>query len=252
MIEVTAIIQARMGSTRLPGKVLKQIAGKSVLGHILDRLGHSELLKGIIVATSTSDDDEEIVAEAEARGVPCFRGSEPDVLDRFYQAAAENDLKYIARITGDCPLYDPFHLDELILKLSELNREEVTIDYLTNCTVKRTFPRGVDSEIFTFDALESTWREAVEQSHREHVTPYIYSQPGRFRLHSVESEEDLSGYRLTLDAKEDLELLKILIEELGGGSKPFTMGDIVEFLRNQPDLLSLNAAVEQKHGQNKF
>ena len=252
MIEVTAIVQARMGSSRLPGKVLKEIAGKTVLGHLLDRLKRSERLKGIIVAISDSDEDRGIAAEAEARGVGCFRGSEHDVLDRFYQAAAENNLKYIARITGDCPLYDPNHLDDLILILSELNKDEVTVDYLTNCTVKRTFPRGTDSEIFTFEALETTWREAVKKPHREHVTPFIYSQPGRFRLHSVESAEDLSKYRLTLDAKEDLELLRILIEKLDGGEEPFRTEEVVKFLKEQPELLSLNAAVEQKHGENKF
>lgn len=245
-MKVTAIIQARMGATRLPGKVLLPLQGRSVLEHVVGRVRGASRLAEVCVATTTSPGDDAIVAECARLGVASFRGSEQDVLDRYYQAAKSRSAEAIVRVTADCPLYDPAHLDELLRLFNEANAGAVTVDYFSNCTMHRTFPRGLDTEIFSFAALERAWREAKQPHEREHVTPYLYGHPELFRLRSFEGDTDLSGHRWTLDTPEDWQFVQAVYEALGGGGAAFTTGDVLKLLKERPELAKLNAHVQQK------
>ncbi len=227
-----------MGSTRLPGKVLKQLAGNTVLGHVVRRVRLAKRLDGICIATTESPGDEPIVAEAERLGVSCWRGSEQDVLDRYFGAAQACDAGVIVRVTSDCPLFDGPLLDEMIAVFMATHG----LDYLSNIQVRR-FPRGLDAEIFTLAALKRAYRESTQPHEREHVTPYFYQHPELFRLHSFEGKEDLSAHRWTLDTPEDWQFVKVVYATLGAN---FTTADVLKFLKAQPELAKLNARVEQK------
>ncbi len=234
--KVGVVIQARLGSERLPGKVLLQACNKPFLELLLERLSGMQVL----VATTTLEQDDPIVALCESLDVPLFRGSEQDVLDRTYRAAKENGLQIIIRITSDCPLMDPKIVQEC-LKIFE----EEDVDYLTN-TLERTYPRGMDVEIFTFKALEAAWKEAKDPYDREHVTPYIRRHWGRFKPFSVKQKEDLSSIRLTLDTPEDYKLLKAIFEELYPSNKNFDLEAILKLLKQHPDWMTWNDHVKQK------
>ena len=251
-MKTVAVIQARMAATRLPGKVMRRIGNHTVLGHLLRRLQNGQHLAGVLVAATDHPEDEAIAEECARYGVECYRGDHDDVLSRFYGAASEYRLENLVRITADCPLYDPFHLDDLVQMFHRANRESVTVDYLTNCTLKRTMPRGLDTEIFTFTALERAYREANQRHEREHVTPYIYLHPDRFQLRSWENEKDLSGHRWVLDTPEDLIFVETVFEALDEPDTCFRTGDILRLLGKRPDLTTINAGVEQKHADNKF
>lgn len=234
----TAIIQARTGSTRLPGKVLRTLCGKSILAHDIARVRQAKGIERIIIATTTEPADIAIVAEAEALGVESFCGSEQDVLSRYYEAACAFDARTIVRITSDCPLYDWQLLDTM---LTDFNG----CDYLSNGLV-RSFPRGLDTEIFTFAALERAFHEAKAPEEREHVTPYIYRHPELFRLKSFESPEDLSAHRWTLDTQEDWDFIEAVYTHLYPHNPLFTTADVLALLTRKPQLASINAHIEQK------
>ena len=230
------IIQARLGSQRLPGKILLKVCGKSFLELLIERLKGLE----VIVATTTLEQDQPIVDLCLSLGIPYFRGSEEDVLDRTYRAAKENGLKTIVRVTSDCPLMD-VNLIEEYLKLFD----EEDVDYLANI-IDRTFPRGMDIEIFTFKALEAAWKEAEDPYDREHVTPYIRRHSGRFKQYSVKQKENLSDIRLTLDTPDDLRLLKAIFEELYPNNPNFNLSTILQLLQQHPDWVEWNQHVKQK------
>jgi spore coat polysaccharide biosynthesis protein SpsF len=237
-MKTIAIIQARMGSTRLPGKVLKQLAGDTVLGHVVRRVRLAKRLDGICIATTISPTDEPIVAEAARLGVSCWRGSEQDVLDRYFGAAQATGAEVIVRVTSDCPLFDGALLDDLLAAFQAIRR----LDYLSNVQV-RCYPRGLDAEIFTFAALTRAHREATQPHEREHVTPYFYQHPELFRLHSFEGREDWSAHRWTLDTPEDWQFVEAVYAALGAD---FTTADVLKLLKARPELAKLNAHVEQK------
>jgi spore coat polysaccharide biosynthesis protein SpsF (cytidylyltransferase family) len=180
-VKITAIIQARMGSTRLPGKVLMDLAGKTVLARVVSRLRRAERVDEIVVATTDSLADDAIVPECHQLKVEYFRGSENDVLDRYYQTARVCAAGAVVRITSDCPVIDPQLVDETIRLLQQQGG-----DYCSN-VLPRTYPRGLDTEVFTVAALEQAWREARDPSEREHVTPYFYRHPELFRLVSLDA-----------------------------------------------------------------
>ena len=234
--KVGVIVQARLGSERLPGKVLLQACNKPFLELLLERLSGLNP----IVATTTQDRDIPLVELCEKLRVPVYRGSEPDVLERTYRAAKEHGLKTIIRITSDCPLADPEMISNNLQQF-----EEEDVDYLTN-TLERTFPRGMDIEIFSFKALEAAWKEAVEPYDREHVTPYIRRHWGRFKPFSVKQSEDASSIRLTLDTPDDYKLLKAIFEELYPKKKDFDYQDILHVLKEHPDWIEWNHHVKQK------
>jgi spore coat polysaccharide biosynthesis protein SpsF len=237
-----AIVQARTGSTRLPGKVLLDLAGRPVLARVIERLRECRKLDEIIVATSSRKGDDAIEELCLELATPCFRGSEDDVLDRFYQAARSHKADTIIRITADCPLIDPALIDRMTTLFTEL---DPPADYLSN-TLKRTYPRGLDAEIFSFQALEKAWRKASHPAEREHVTPYIYRRPEEFRLAGYAAGPDLSHHRWTLDTPEDYALIRALYEALYRPGQSFGMMEIVNFLDTRPELYAVNRKIVQK------
>lgn len=241
-MKIWAIVQARMGSSRLPGKVLRELAGRTVLAHLLARLARSRELDGVIVATTTAPSDDAIVAECARLGVRSFRGCEQDVLARYHGAAVACDAAVIVRVTADCPLFDPSVLDAMLASFRAATLAGDRIDYMSNVEVRR-FPRGLDAEIFTFAALDSAHREARLDYEREHVTPFVHLQPERFRIASHVAPEDWSAHRWTLDTPEDWELMAAIFGALGPDC---TTEEVLNLLKARPELATLNAHVEQK------
>ena len=242
---ILAILQARFSSTRLPGKVLKKILGKPMLSLQLERIKHSKRIEELIVATSTEDSDNKIESLCKSMEIPCFRGSLNDVLDRFYQAALPYKPENIVRLTGDCPLIDPLIIDNVI---DLCIRGE--FDYVSNA-LEPTFPDGLDVEAFKFSAHETAWKEAFLPSHREHVTPFIYQNPERFRIDNYRNNIDLSYLRWTVDLPQDFELVRQIYEALYRQNPKFTTQDILTFLHNNPSLLQINKSILRNEGLKK-
>jgi len=241
-MKIGAIIQARMGSTRLPEKVMKNLQGKTVLEHVIERVRQSKLIDEIIIATTTHDRDDVIESEALRCGVKVFRGSEDDVLSRYYYAAKENNLDVVVRITSDCPLIDPKVLDEIIDYYNTGN-----LDIVSNGgsdVLNRTYPRGLDTEVFSFKILEYAFNHAKENYQREHVTPYIYESSDC--VYYYKNDINYSKYRWTLDTEEDFKLISEVYKHLYHGSHDFYLSDIVKLFENIPELYDINAQVEQK------
>ena len=231
-----------MGSTRLPGKVMKKLIDKPVLHHVVDRLKTCKQIDSILVATTLKKEDAEILNLCEKIRIPCFRGSENDVLDRYYQAARSVKATTIIRITSDCPLLDPILVDNMVeIFMAEQN----SLDYLSN-TLERTFPRGLDTEIFSMSALAKAWSHASSAAEREHVTPYIYRHPEMFRLRNHKNSIDLSSYRWTLDTPEDWRFIKEVYTRLYDREKIFLTDDIIDLLKEEPEIAAANANVVQK------
>jgi spore coat polysaccharide biosynthesis protein SpsF len=238
-MKIVAIVQARMGSTRLPGKVLRDLGGETVLARVVHRLRRSVLISDIVVATTISAADDVIIRECQRLGASTFRGSELDVLDRYHQAAQSAGAEAIVRITSDCPVIDPQLVDETIQVF-----QRQSADCASN-VFRRTYPRGLDTEVFTTDALERAWSDAREPCQREHVTPYFYEHPELFRLVSQCGLIDCSQYRWTLDTAEDLELLRNIYARFDGGDD-FRWGDVIQLMEREPELAELNSRVAQK------
>jgi len=227
-----------MGSTRLPGKVLLDLAGKSVLARVVERMRRVDLIDEVLVATTESAHDDAIVGECQRYSVAVFRGLEHDVLDRYYRAGQAIGADVIVRVTSDCPLIDPEVTGQTIRKfLAERP------DYASNVRV-RTYPRGLDTEVMTARALGQAWSEADQQYQRVHVTPYIYEHPEKFRLLSVTGEKDYSQHRWTVDTPEDLQLVRAIYERLG--REDFLWRDALALFDEEPELAELNRGVEQK------
>jgi spore coat polysaccharide biosynthesis protein SpsF len=246
-MKVSTIIQARMGSIRFPGKVLEPICGKTMVRHVVERTKEAHNINEIVVATTHSHRDDILVKEVtEIGGVIIFRGSEEDVLDRYYNAAKKTRAEVIVRITADCPLIDPAVLDAMIEVYLKRVAENKQVDYLSNI-LKRTFPRGLDAEVFSFHALERAFHDAKEVYQREHVTPYIYQRTGIFKLECFENEEDLSFHRWTVDVEEDLQLIREIYKELYQDGHCFLLHDVVNLFKRRPQLLEINASIKQKN-----
>lgn len=238
-VKTVAIIQARMGSTRLPGKVLMDLGGKTVLARVVQRVQRSRRVDEVVVATTESKQDTVLMEECERLGVLAIRGSSDDVLDRYWRAARERSAEIVIRVTSDCPLIDPELVDETVRVFLAKNA-----DYCSNVFPRR-YPRGLDTEVFTFAALDRAWRQAREPHQREHVTPYFYEHPELFRIASAPGEEDYSTHRWTLDTPEDLNLLRGIYESLEG-AETRSWREVLAFVETRPELMSLNAHVIQK------
>ena len=231
--EISCIIQARMGSSRLTGKVLMSLDGKnSVLYYTVNQLKHSKLIDRIIIATTTLHEDDKIIEIANEMNVQTFRGSTTDLLDRYYKCAKEFSLTNIVRITSDNPLIDPTLVDQAIEKFSE-----GSFDYVTNF-IPRTFPQGTETEVFSSIALEKAWKEAKKPSEREHVTPYFYNNPNKFKILKIKHPDNLSKLRWTVDQEPDLELVRAIISKIK--KRPILMKDIISLLENEPELVNIN------------
>ncbi|CAA0142322.1 glycosyltransferase family protein [Tenacibaculum maritimum] len=214
-MKITAITQARTGSTRLPNKILKKIKGKTLLNIHVDRIKKAKKIDNIIIATTNNPDDDILEELARDLSVKCYRGSEDDVLDRFYQAVKKDKPDYIVRLTSDCPLIDGHLIDEIIEKA--INSK---VDYCSN-TLIESFPDGQDIEVFTFESLERAWKEAKLLSEREHVTPYIKKNSTFYNINTFKSISicsdnlDYENVRMTVDEPSDFKVISKLIEELG-------------------------------------
>lgn len=266
-MNITAIIQARMGSSRLPGKVLRDIAGQPMLARVVARTRQAQTIDTVAVATTSEASDDPLAAYCQAQDIPCLRGSLFDVLDRYYQAACQLVPRpaVIVRITADCPLIDPAIIDRTVRAF--LGQTHPT-DYLLTPTGPqpvllnpqsfdfaanrlpppwgRTYPIGLDTEVCTFDGLATIWREAAEPHQREHVMPYFYDHQERFRILLVNHDQDYGALRWTVDTPEDLELLQRIYAHFPGRDD-FSWLEVLDLFQRQPELAQINAAVQHKH-----
>lgn len=242
---ILAIIQARVSSTRLPGKVLAKVLDKPLIGYCIERLQQSKRVGKIILATSTEKSDDQLVEYVQTLKVPVFRGSEADVLDRFYQAARPFQPETVIRVTGDCPLFDPAICDHVI--------DEFLKSKMDHVQTGPTFAEGVDCEAFSFAALEKAWKEARLQSEREHVTLYFVNHPDKFKRMVLKNSTDDSRYRMVVDEPEDLVVVKAVIEHFYGNNKQvkFNTKDVIRFLNSRPDIMTLNSHVIRNEGLQK-
>lgn len=233
--KIVCIIQARTGSTRFSRKVLHEIGGRSILSLVIRRVALSRMVNNsIVVATTNKLEDDEIATMAISEGVGLFRGSEHDVLDRYYQAAVECHADIIIRVTSDCPLIDY----EIIDNVTTLFLEAKNVHYASN-RITLSYPQGLDTEIFTMDALRQAWHEAHFPYDREHVTPYLY-QSGKFNLLNISYEADLSYLHLSIDYERDYRFLFEIYRHLEEKGYHFTLIDILGVLMDQPELLKIN------------
>ncbi|MFC1499684.1 cytidylyltransferase domain-containing protein [Candidatus Zixiibacteriota bacterium] len=236
-----AIIQARMGSTRLPGKLLANLAGEPVLTRVINRTGRARSVDVVIVATTTSSLDDPLVELCANSGIAYFRGSESDVLDRYYQTARQFDLDTIVRITSDCPMIEPTIIDLVVDRFLDCTGK---FDYASNTIPRRTFPRGLDTEVMSFNTLERVWTDDQDPLRREHVTPYIYQNQAIFNIGSIENCEDLSSHRWTLDTQEDLEFLQLVYTHFARDD--FSWTEVVALLDQHREWMDINRDVKQK------
>ena len=230
---ILGILQARASSRRLPGKVLKPILGRPMLERQIERLRRARRMDKLVVATSTDASDDPIAALCRQLAVDCFRGSLDDVLDRFYQAARPHAPRAVVRLTGDCPLADPGVIDELIDR-----HVAGDFDYTSN-TIERSYPDGLDAEVMELRCLEAAWREAALPSEREHVTPFIYHHPERFRLGRLVQSPDLSRLRWVVDEPEDFAFISAIYEALYPEKPAFGTADVLALLDRRPDIAGL-------------
>jgi len=242
-MKVAAIIQARMGSARLPGKVMIDIAGKPMLEHVVERLKKCQRVDEIIIATSDMPEDEVLLKFAKKRGYIISIGSVHDVLSRYLKVAREAGADYVVRITADCPIIDP----EVVDKVIEKHLGSRDVDYTSNIW-PMTFPRGLDTEIFSMEVLEKTARLAKKDYHREHVTIFIREHPEIFVLQNVEAEGNMRrpDLRLTVDTIEDLQLIREIYSELYDGTNVFGIKDIIELFERKPELAKINMHIKHK------
>ncbi|MGC2477013.1 MAG: glycosyltransferase family protein [Candidatus Sulfotelmatobacter sp.] len=238
-MRTVAIVQARMGSTRLPGKVLKDVAGETMLGRVVRRLRGAKQIDEVLIATTDSPTDDAIVAECQRYSIAVFRGDQDDVLDRYFEAAKFTDAEIVVRVTSDCPLIDPEITERTIRAFMDHSP-----DYASN-TIVRTFPRGLDTEVVSMAALTRAWQEARRPYEREHVTPYILEHPEEFVLLPVVGDQDYSAHRWTVDMPKDLEFVRAIYNRLKGEGE-FSCRDVLDVLDREPELLGLNRGVVQK------
>ena len=236
--KIVAIIQARMGSTRLPGKVLAEIHGRPMLWHVVERTRAARHANEVIVATTNVTADDAIVEWCHQQKIVCFRGSEEDVLDRYYQAATQHQADIVVRITSDCPLIDGEIVDKVLREFSVGH-----FDYASN-GIARTYPRGLDTEVMTYAALERAHATANQPYQRAHVTPFIYENPKLFSILSVTSMEDYSSYRWTVDTPEDLGFVRTVYDRIGRDDCKWT--EVMDLLQREPQLAQINGSVPQK------
>lgn len=240
---IVAIVQARMASSRLPGKVLKDIGGEAMLGLVVARTRLAKTIDEIVVATTTQPEDAEIEKYCQERGIPVYRGSLNDVLDRFYQAAKVYHADVIVRLTADCPLLDPGVIDHTVQVFFQSG-----VDFAANRLpppFKRTYPIGLDTEVCTFSALERAWEEASAPYEREHVMPYLYDVVERFKIIRVDYEQDYGDRRWTVDTAEDLELVRQIFARLTD-KKTFTWLDVLAIFEDEPELAQINGQIQHK------
>lgn len=235
-MRTAAIIQARMSSSRLPGKVLTNLAGKPMLWHVVDRTSRAREIDQVVVATSNRPGDDPIAEFCKLQGIFCFRGSLDDVLDRYHACASEIRADNIVRITADCPLLDAGIIDRLIRFFLDGG-----YDFASTGVERATFPDGISVEVFTSRVLEFAWQGATLKSEREHVMPYFHKHSDGFKVGEIHNPVDLSELRWTVDEKEDLEFARKVFDRLGRDCSYFDMEEILDLLRREPELGRINS-----------
>lgn len=241
-MRVIGIVQARMGSTRLPGKVLLPVLEKPLLAYQLERIKRAKTLHDIVVAIPRTKDNIILKKWCENQGYHVYVGDEQNVLTRYYRTAKRYHAGIIVRMTADCPLIDPSIIDQIVNKLME----NKNVQYVSN-TLQRTFPRGLDVEAFTFDTLKKAYVLARRLEEREHVTPYIYTHPEIFRILQYTDVENHSHHRWTVDTEEDFRLISTILEAIYPTNPMFSYADVLELLKDHDDWLQWNAEIEQKN-----
>ena len=236
------IVQTRMTSTRLPGKVLLPILSRPMLSYQLERLRRVSQADRVVIATTTNATDDPIVDFCATEGVDCTRGSEQDVLSRYFEAASRFAAGTVVRVTSDCPLNDPQLVDSAI---SAYRDEAGGCDYVSNM-LEPSWPYGMAVEVFSARTLAEAHVEATAEAEREHVTPFIYWRPGRYSLKSLSMQPDLSQHRWTVDTPEDFELVRRILESLYPHKPCFAMADVLALLAEHPDWAAINRHIEQK------
>lgn len=239
---VVAVLQARMTSTRLPGKVLADVAGKPMIVRQIERIRMTRMLDHFVVATSTDASDDALARVVEAEGVPVIRGSLDDVLDRYKVAAQATKALHVVRLTGDCPLVDPDVVD-VVIGHHLVSRSDITTNAL-----EPTFPDGLDVEVVRADVLLMAAQEAQRKYEREHVTPFIYERPQRFRVVHYRAPVDLSGLRWTVDEQEDLVFVREVFQALYPANPRFRMPHVLRLLAERPELSEINTRFTRNAG----
>ncbi len=263
---VAAIIQGRMSSSRLPGKILADIAGQPMLTRVFTRTSRAQTLDEVIFATTTDASDDPIAEYCNFSGIPFTRGSQFDVLDRYYQTAKQAKADVVVRITADCPVIDPALIDDVVKTLlgeSGNGNWESEFDFVANRLPppwNRTYPIGLDVEACTFKVLKKAWKEAKEPQHREHAMPYFYEgvqlttinrqlqtgiSPRRFKIALLHHTTDFGDYRWTVDTPEDLEFIHEVYSRFGGRDD-FTWKEVLDLVHDEPKLMEINAGVQHK------
>lgn len=242
-MNIDAIFQVRTGATRLPGKMFKEILGRPLLWHVIQRVKVAGLVNRIIIATTVEKEDEKIVEFCKEMNLPYYRGSVENVLDRFYNTAKKFGSDIIVRITPDDPFKDPEIIDEF-LKFFLGNDN---LDYISN-TIEPTYPEGLDLEIFKFSALEKAWKEAQKLSEKEHVTPYIWNNVNKFKVKNLCYKKDISKLRWTIDYEKDLRFAREVYKRLYPKKKIFLMQDILDLLEKHPELSKINQDIPYHEG----
>ncbi len=244
-LRAVAVIQARLGSTRLPGKALADLAGRPMLAHVAERTAAIPGIASVVLATTVSPADDALEHFARRAGLHCIRGSEADVLNRFLLAARETKAEAVVRVTADCPLLDPEVSGRV---LAEYVGRRPGVDYVSNVHPP-TYPDGLDTEVVSSEALEAAARETQLPSDREHVTSYLWRRPERFRLANVAQTQDLSALRWTVDAAQDLEFIRAVYAALSpDGRRRFGMGEILDLLQRRPEIRAINAGFRRNEG----
>jgi spore coat polysaccharide biosynthesis protein SpsF len=240
-MRIVVVVQARTGSSRLPGKVLMPLAGRPLLSRMIERVRTAKTPAAVVVATTADRADDVIEALAEDAGVACFRGHPTDLLDRHYQAGVRFHADAVVKIPSDCPLIDPAVIDRVI---GQYIAHADTVDFVSNLQ-PGTYPDGNDVEVIPIGVLEKAWIEATEQHEREHTTPFIWERPARFRIHHVAWESGLdysSTHRWTIDYFEDYQFVAAVYGALWSSARPiFTLTDVLSLLESRPDIAALNA-----------
>jgi len=262
-LKTLAIIQARMASSRLPGKVLLDIGGQPMLARVVERARRAQTIHQVVVATTTDPSDDAVEALCAARSYPCYRGSAYDVLDRYYQAARQYGADIIVRITADCPVIDPGVIDKTVRAFLSMPPTQSSqagqpltpnSQFLSSCFAAnrlplpwgRTYPIGLDVEVCAFSGLELAWKETTLPHQREHVMPFFYENPDRFHILLVDHEVDYGALRWTVDTPEDLELARQIYARFPGRDD-FSWLEVLALFEREPDLNRINAAVQHKN-----
>ena len=240
-MKTLVVVQARCGSSRLPGKVLLPLGGRTMLERMLERLAQARVPDALVVATTTDSDDDAVALASEAAGVECFRGHPTDLLDRHHAAAERAGADLVVKIPSDCPLIDPAVVDRVVTAHVE---RAGGVDYTSNLHPE-SYPDGSDVEVMAFDVLHAAWRDAKKPYEREHTTPYFWDQPERFRLQNVawETGRDVSRtHRVVVDYAEDYAAVRAVFDALWSATRPaFSVADVVSFLDERPDVQAINA-----------